>query len=177
MIGAMQMPENFRYKDVLLQGQPQHSIYDDFCLKHPPMPLTKRAKIFSPFDALRGFDFEISLKREIYEEKHELSEGEKEELGRRLTILWNLTRNSRLAKQNRVHVSVTWYELCTDLNHEACGVKGKYVTDSGIVRQVNPQFIRLDDRKIALDDILMIESTDTVDGHELFAEPWEMEVL
>ena len=169
----MQMPETFRYKDVFLQGQPHHSIYDDFCLKHPPMPLSKRAKIFAPFDALRGYDFEIDLKKAVYEEKRLLSEGEKEELNRRLTILWNLTRNSRLARQNRVHVTVTWYMPCTDQHHEDCGVKGKYVTASGVVRQVNPQFLRLDDRKISLEDILTIESDCEIDGREIFAEPWE----
>ena len=173
MIGTMQMPENFRYKDVLLQGQPQHSTYDDFCLKHPPMPLSKRAKIFAPFDALRGFDFEIDLKKAVYEEKHLLSEGEKEELNRRLTILWNLTRNSCLARQNRVHVTVTFYMPCTDQHHEACGVKGKYVTASGVVRQVNPQFLRLDEKKIPLKDILSLESDCEIDGREIFAEPWE----
>ena len=63
------MPENFRYKEALLKGPPQHEPYDDFRIKHPPMPLSKRAKIFSPFAALRGFDREIVAKQVEYEEQ------------------------------------------------------------------------------------------------------------
>ena len=69
------IPENFRYKEALLKGPPQHEPYDDFRIKHPPMPLSKRAKIFSPFAALRGFDREIVAKQVEYEEKHILSEA------------------------------------------------------------------------------------------------------
>ena len=55
----MPMPKNFKYLNVYLQGKPQHEPFDSFRLKHPSMPLQKRAKIFAPFDALRGFDFAI----------------------------------------------------------------------------------------------------------------------
>lgn len=54
-LGYMQMPSDFKYKDVLIQGYPQHEKWDDFSLKHPPMPVSKWAKIFCPFDALKGF--------------------------------------------------------------------------------------------------------------------------
>ena len=59
MIGYMPEPKNFKYKDVLTRGQPHHEPFDSFRLKHPSMPLSRRAKIFAPFDALRGFDFSI----------------------------------------------------------------------------------------------------------------------
>lgn len=49
-----------RYRKVLEKGKPQHKPYDDFYMKHPPMDLSRRAKIFSPFDALKGFDEEIA---------------------------------------------------------------------------------------------------------------------
>ena len=32
---------------------------DDFWCRHPPMDPGKRAKIFAPFSALRGFDEEL----------------------------------------------------------------------------------------------------------------------
>ena len=54
-----------RYRRVLEKGKPTHTIYDDFYLKHPPMDLTRRAKIFSPFAALKGYDEEIA-KTELY---------------------------------------------------------------------------------------------------------------
>ena len=55
ILGDMPMPKNFKYLNVYLQGKPQHEPFDSFRLKHPSMPLQKRAKIFAPFDALRGF--------------------------------------------------------------------------------------------------------------------------
>jgi len=45
----------FKYKTALAADRPKHEKYDDFWLKHPPMDLKRRAKIFSPFDALKGF--------------------------------------------------------------------------------------------------------------------------
>jgi hypothetical protein len=47
--------ESFKYKDTFEATRPAHERFDDFSLKHPSMSLSKRAKIFSPFDALKGF--------------------------------------------------------------------------------------------------------------------------
>ena len=58
-IGYMRMPDDFRYRDIAVRGRPQHRRFDDFSIKHPPMDLTRRAKIFRPFDALKGFNDEI----------------------------------------------------------------------------------------------------------------------
>lgn len=49
-----------RYRKVLEKGKPKHEPYDDFYMKHPPMNLSRRAKIFSPFDALKGYDEKIA---------------------------------------------------------------------------------------------------------------------
>ena len=49
------IPEGFRFRKAFLHGRPQHAEFDDFSLRHPKMPHGKRAKIFAPFDALRGF--------------------------------------------------------------------------------------------------------------------------
>ncbi len=68
MLGYLPMPENFKYKAVLEQGQPKHEPFDAFRLKHPSMPLSQRAKIFAPFDALRGFDFSIREAQARHEE-------------------------------------------------------------------------------------------------------------
>ena len=45
-----------RYRKVYERGKPKHSPFDDFSIKHPAMDLSRRAKIFSPFDALKGFN-------------------------------------------------------------------------------------------------------------------------
>ncbi len=47
---------SFRYRKVYEKGKPVHGKNDGFYIKHPPMDLSKRAKIFSPFDALKGYD-------------------------------------------------------------------------------------------------------------------------
>ena len=47
-------PPHFCYKDVLEKGRPSHEKNDPFLIRHPSMSLEKRAKIFSPFDALKG---------------------------------------------------------------------------------------------------------------------------
>ena len=53
--GIIPMPEHFKYKEVYLKGRPRHDRLDRFTAQHPPMPVDRWAKIFSPFDALRGF--------------------------------------------------------------------------------------------------------------------------
>ena len=55
---------SFRYKDVYEKGKPVHDKNDNFSVKHPPMELSKRAKIFSPFDALKGFSDELAKAEE-----------------------------------------------------------------------------------------------------------------
>ena len=54
------LPSSFRYRKVLEKGKPVHNKDDDFYIKHPPMDLSRRAKIFSPFDALKGYDEAIA---------------------------------------------------------------------------------------------------------------------
>ncbi len=49
-----------RYRKVYERGKPTHEPYDDFSVRHPAMDLSRRAKIFSPFDALKGFNEEIA---------------------------------------------------------------------------------------------------------------------
>ena len=56
VIGYMPMPVNFEYRSLFLHGRPKHEKFDDFWRKHPPMDKVHRAKIFSAFDALAGFD-------------------------------------------------------------------------------------------------------------------------
>ena len=59
-IGFMEMPAGFRYREVALKGKPKHERFDSFSVRHPQMDVGKRAKIFAPFDALKGFDDAVS---------------------------------------------------------------------------------------------------------------------
>lgn len=57
---------SFKYQKVYDKGKPIHDREDSFTFRHPPMPPSKRAKIFSPFDALKGFDDELlKAEREV----------------------------------------------------------------------------------------------------------------
>ena len=60
-----EMPVSFRYRDVLLKGKPKHDRTDSFSIKHPAMDPGRRAKIFSPFDALKGFNDELAKSEQI----------------------------------------------------------------------------------------------------------------
>ena len=166
-IGDFPMPEDFRYKDVLLKGKPQHSKTDTFRLRHPSIDVRKRAKIFAPFDALKGYNEAVAAKNVLYEDKRELNEEDQDELNRRLGILHNLTYNSRMARANNVKITVTYYVPCSDENSEAYGVLGQYQQITGICWNVDAevtQTIRVDKKRIRLADIRNIESeTDIFD--------------
>ena len=160
-VGIMMMPADFPYREVFLKGKPHHDRYDSFRLRHPEMDQGHRAKIFSPFDALKGFNEAVAAKDVLYKDKIELPQAEKEELSRKLTILHNLTFNSRMAKVNRVHAFVTYYEPCGDKHHEDFGRRGQYKTITGICWNVDAeisQTIRIDGVLIPLENILKIES-------------------
>ena len=50
----------FPYKTVYEKGKPVPDKYDSFSVRHPALDLSRRAKIFSPFDALKGFGDELA---------------------------------------------------------------------------------------------------------------------
>lgn len=55
-LGQMDIPPDFPYCEVLEKGKPRHDCRDPFRIRHPQMDPGRRAKIFAPFDALKGFD-------------------------------------------------------------------------------------------------------------------------
>lgn len=157
-IGVMTMPENFKYAGVFRKGRPQHDFYDAFRIRHPRMAAGKRAKIFSSFDALKGFSEAICSKEVLYMDRIELDQETLDELGRRLTVLHALTPNGRLARKHRVPVEVTFFEPCADEHSEAWGYLGRYRTIRGICLRVDPHTICVDGISIALADILRLEN-------------------
>lgn len=159
-IGEMPMPADFKYRDVYLKGRPHHERFDDFSIRHPKMDTGKRAKIFAPFDALRGFNFAISRKDVRYENKPELSREEELELDRRLDRLHSLTYNSRLARINRPCITVSFFLPCNDSDHEAFNQQGKVKTITGVCQIVDSEItrtIRVDDTMIPFDQLLKID--------------------
>ena len=164
-LGAMAMPPSFKYMDVFLRGKPQHNGWDAFTIKHPPMPASHWAKIFSPFDALKGFDEAIGSKEVRYVDKAELDEDSKHELNHKLSILHGYTYNSRMAKVNRIMVTVEYFVPCTDQDNFAFVLEqGRYEKISGMVLNVDGVRETLslmgETGKVVIDfeDILDIES-------------------
>ena len=86
-VGYMPMPASFSHRDLFLKGRPKHEKYDAFWIRHPPMDRVHRAKIFSPFDALAGFDECIESKLVTYTEKRMLSEEERDKINDALNHL------------------------------------------------------------------------------------------
>lgn len=161
-LGYMPMPTAFSHKAVFLHGRPMHQKYDDFWIRHPPMNIRHRAKIFAPFSALRGFDECLGSKEELYSDRRILSEEERKELDRRLAVLHRLTCSSSAAGKNRPEVTVTYFSPCMDKHHFAYGRQGKYETVTGIVRKTDPVLTRtimIDHLSIDLTDIFEITGT------------------
>ena len=178
-IGNIPMPANFKYRDVLRKGRPVHRKFDDFWRKHPPMAASRWAKIFAPFDALDGFDERISEKEVLYKPQTELSDEEKSELNRRLDILHNLTWNSRMARENRVMVEVSYFVPCSDENHEAFQVHaGRYMKVSGMVLSVEMDKVRVKtdegEVQIPFGSIYEINSTEIRSERSVFDTDWDL---
>ena len=114
-----------KYADILYLERPEPSA------KHPRMSVANRAKIFSPFAALRGFDDEISEEgaQTLRVPKAELSEEEKSALSARLAGL-------------RRGMTVTVRYFVPDL---CCPPAGRYRTATGAVQALDPiaQTLRL----------------------------------
>ena len=158
VIGYMPMPVSFKYRSLFLQGRPRHEKYDDFWMKHPPMDHVHRAKIFAPFDALAGFDDSIDSKKVLYEEKRVLSETEIGDLNDKLSLLHSLTCNSRVARMNNPVATVTYFVPCSDEHNDWYNRGGLYESYTGTVKKVDAGNLVIDDRAIALEDIVRIDT-------------------
>ncbi len=164
-VGYMAMPADFRYRSVVLKGKPE------IPTKHPSMDTGRRAKIFAPFAALKGFEEAVASKEVLYQERLQVDEEEREEIDRRIGILHNLTYNSRMARANRVWVAVRYFVPCTDKDNFAYGYRGQYVTVEGIVWKADPVngTLLVDRTRIPMKDIVSIEA------RKIFDVDWEVE--
>ena len=168
-LGYIGMPADFKYKSVYLKGKPVHGELDPFSLKHPTMDRGKRAKIFSPYDALKGFSDAVAAKDILYISKPELTDEEKTEINKKLVILSSLTCNSRMARKNHIAVTVEYFSPCTDRNNSAYGVKGQRVSLKGICRRVDSTLnrsITVDQATVRFDDILAITADCIPDNNQ-----------
>ena len=120
------MPVGFRYTKVYGRGKPEHTGSDPFRLKHPPMDLGRRAKIFAPFDALKGFREAVAAEEIGYSARPVLSEEALEALNYRLSALFELLSVNE-PHSGPVPVTVSYFAPCGE---EGTGGAGKIAGDS-----------------------------------------------
>lgn len=110
-----------KYADILHLSRPEPPV------KHPRMSITNRAKIFSPFAALRGFDDEISSEgaTKLLVKKVELSDEEKN------------TLSDKLLQVKKGMKVVVRYFVRTAEN------TGKYLSLTGTVVMIDPVYREL----------------------------------
>ena len=110
-----------KYADILHLSRPEPPA------KHPRMSITNRAKIFSPFAALRGFDDEISSEgaTKLLVKKIELSDEEKNHLSDKL-----------LQVKKGMKVVVRYFMKTAEST-------GKYISLTGTVVMIDPVYREL----------------------------------
>lgn len=115
--------------------------------ERPHMPMIDRAAQFSPFAALTGYDAAIIETARLTDAKRELSEEQKEVIGKQLLAL-----QSRLKTDS--HVSVTYFVP------DSRKAGGAYKTITGAARKVDEALGVLEMRSgvtIPFDDIIGVE--------------------
>ena len=105
------------YQDILYCSRPVS--------RHPKMSIENRAKLFTPFSALRGFDIEILTQEQdrLLVPQESLSDGQQEAVWRTLN---NLQRGD--------WATVTYF---VPVKHIAGQLLGEYTVVSGTVKKVD----------------------------------------
>ena len=130
-----------KYDDILHLPHPTSA-------KHPRMPISERAAIFSPFAALAGHAGAIAETARLTDRKVELDEDAKAELDRRQAILLEHSKE-------RPEVTVIWFQ--PDGRKEG----GAYLTITGRLKRLDTiqrVLVLTGGTKIPLDDVAGIES-------------------
>lgn len=130
-----------KYADIIHRERPASE--ESLC-KHPRMPLENRAKIFSPFAALRGYEQKIAAEGVKMQrvEKQILSEEETEKLSNRL---------NQVVKG--MYLTVNYFE--GDSEEQESSSFGFYQELTGKVEVIDPieQTIRIDGITVRFEDI------------------------
>ena len=84
-----------------------------------------------------------------------LSEGEREELDRKLAVLQRMICNVKEARKNRPQITIQYLSPCTDTCNSAYGTGGTYETRTGICLKIDPvsRTVKLDETIISIVDI------------------------
>lgn len=130
-----------KYDDILCLPHPTSA-------KHPRMPISDRAAIFSPFSALSGHAAAIAETARLTDRRVELDEDARAELDRRQAVLLE-----HIAEQPEV--TITWFQ--PDERKDG----GAYVTAIGRLkkfRELERLLVLADGTEIPLEDVAALES-------------------
>lgn len=133
-----------KYQDILHLSRPEPSY------RHPRMPVAGRAKIFSPFAALRGYEEEIA--EEEWKKKRVPKKLLSEEKSLQISALLSHVEKG-------THLTVRYFKA--DMRHSATPPLGIYKEISGIVTRIDSVF-----QKLVISD----GETETVISFESLAE-------
>lgn len=117
--------------------------------RHPRMPISDRAAIFSPFAALSGHSAALAESARLTDQKIELDEDTKAELDRKQAVLLE-----HIGEQPEV--TVTWFQ--PDERKDG----GAYVTVTGRLKKIDEvgrTLTLLDGTSIPLEDVVGLESS------------------
>lgn len=136
-----------RYSDIIGRSRPEPSYL------HPRMPVSARAKIFSPFAALRGYDEELAEEeqKKSLVPKKALTEEKSRILSERLT-------------QVRKGMTVTVRYFAEDTLHPATPPLGTYEDLSGMVVWMDPAIRQLCIRKDGAEIVIGFDEMDGITG-------------
>ena len=131
-----------KYDDMLHLPHPNST-------RHPRMPISERAAIFSPFAALTGHAGAIAETARLTDQKMELDEDTKAELDRRQAVLLE-----HISEQPEI--TVTWFQ--PDERKDG----GAYLTATGRLKKIDEMkrvLILLDGTSIPLKNVADLESS------------------
>ena len=133
-----------KYGDILEMERPQT---EESLHKHPRMTLQNRAKIFSPFSPLRGYDEQLAAEKQRTERvtKRILTEEEMSALSDRLMqVTKGMTITVRYFKEDTAHPEVP--------------AVGNYITLTGKADRIDPVFrtLQVGDTVVPFEDLVEI---------------------
>lgn len=112
--------------------------------RHPKMSAEDRAKIFSPFAALKGYEEAVKAKEKIRVNKLELSDEEKELINQKLCLL----------KKGQT-ITLTYFHQDPGSDGSGGTAEGEYITLTGMVEKINgdSRVLRIQGLSVKFDDI------------------------
>ena len=133
-----------KYADIIDMERPQN---EESLRKHPRMTLQNRAKIFSPFAALRGYDEQLAAEKQRTERvpKRILTEEEMSALSDRLMqVTKGMTITVRYFKEDTAHPEVP--------------AVGNYITLTGKADRIDPVFrtLQVGDIVVPFEDLVEV---------------------